>query len=198
MDRILERHDDVGTLGVYLYEKEGVLYIDKQCTKEATVEDAQYAFLRRGVVVCEDGSMSEITSFSENESAANSISYGASASSGSSGSTTPTLYYLRDPNSGNNTLYTSISEDGSNVVLATCDDVINAFYQGGAVQTDFYGETFGKVDAISYNQYESTDDDDKPIMVRRCIAVLAVPSLQSGAVIGGKFEYVIVHEELPI
>lgn len=150
MDRILERHDDVGTLGVYLYEKESTLYIDKKCTKEATVEDAHFAFLRRGVVVGEDGSMSEITSFSENETAAESISYGSSASSGSG--VDNILVYVSSGAGGimSNMAY---ADEKFTTVLKT-SELINAFNKG-CVVVGPYGNSYYRPVSLVVDTYNN-------------------------------------------
>lgn len=55
MDRIYERHDDVGTCGVILYYNESadgsLIYKNKECTDPCTAEEARNAFFK-GCVAC--------------------------------------------------------------------------------------------------------------------------------------------------
>lgn len=188
MDRILERHEDVGTLGVYLYEKNSVLYIDKLCTKEATVEDAHYAFLRRGVVVLENGGMAEITSFSENESATKSITYGASASSDGEGSGV-VLYSKNLQNSDYKVLYKD-RECTQRVMHADCEELLPkvSWVVDLNLLSGGYNTSVGSK-PVSYGV-----DTTNPYSFRTYLIVM-IPGIQSGMVTGSNTVTLFINDE---
>lgn len=73
MGRILERHDDVGTVGFMLYaDSNDKLYSDSDLKKPLTAEDVSNAFVK-GCVVSKDGVLSRPTALN----ADGTLSYGA-------------------------------------------------------------------------------------------------------------------------